>query len=51
MLDYITLSIMAVGVLILGLWIVIPIREFRTIFKSLKQRPHAQNGETKGDRA
>jgi uncharacterized membrane protein YcjF (UPF0283 family) len=35
-LDWITLSVEAVGLVILLCWIVVPIREFRGIFKRLK---------------
>ena len=35
--DWITLSVEAVGVVILLCWIVVPIREFRGIFKRLKR--------------
>ena len=37
-LDWITLLIEAVGVVILLLWIVIPIREFRAILKKIRSR-------------
>ena len=36
--DAITLLIEAVGVVILMMWIVIPIREFREILKRIKSR-------------
>jgi uncharacterized membrane protein YcjF (UPF0283 family) len=35
--DWITLSVEAVGLVILICWIVVPIREFRGIFRRLKQ--------------
>lgn len=35
--DWITLSVEAVGLLILLCWIVVPIREFKDIFKRLKK--------------
>ncbi len=38
MLDWGTYAIEAVGVLILCVWIVVPIREFKRIFKSLKEK-------------
>ena len=36
--DWITLLIEAVGVVILMLWIVMPIREFRAILKRIRSR-------------
>ena len=41
MLDWITIVIEAVGVVILLMWIVIPIREFRQILQIVKHKPHA----------
>ena len=35
--DWITLSVEAVGLVILLCWIVVPIREFKSIFKRLKK--------------
>ena len=35
--DWITISVEAVGLVILLCWIVVPIREFKGIFKRLKQ--------------
>lgn len=40
MLDWITLLIEAVGILILCVWIVIPIHEFKLIFRRLRQEGH-----------
>ena len=34
--DWMTLSIELVGLLILGIWIIIPITEFREIFAKLR---------------
>ena len=42
--DAITLLIEAVGVVILMMWIVIPIREFRDIFRTVR-RKHAASDE------
>ena len=39
--DAITLLIEAVGVVILMMWIVIPIREFMQSFEIVKHKPHA----------
>ncbi len=41
MLDWITITIELIGVAILLLWIVIPIREFRQILQVVKHKPHA----------
>ena len=41
MLDWITLVIEAVGVVILLMWIVIPIREFRLILKAVARKSPA----------
>ena len=40
MLDWITITIELVGVVILLMWIVIPIREFRQIFQIVKHKHH-----------
>ena len=41
MLDWITITIELVGIAILLMWIVIPIREFRQILQIVKHKPHA----------
>lgn len=41
MLDWITIVIEAVGIVILLMWIVIPIREFRQILKVVRRKSHA----------
>ena len=38
--DWATAAIEAVGLLILGIWIVIPIREFQGIFARIRQKDH-----------
>jgi len=38
MMDWITLRIELIGIAIFCIWIVVPIREFRAIFKRLRQR-------------
>ncbi len=38
MLDWMTLSIEAVGVVIFCIWIVVPIREFRGILNRMRRR-------------
>jgi hypothetical protein len=43
--DWMTLSIMAVGSLIFCLWIVIPIREYRMIYQQFRQ----QRSESQAD--
>ena len=40
MLDWITITIELVGIAILLLWIIIPIREFRQIFQIVKHKAH-----------
>jgi hypothetical protein len=37
MFDWMTLSVEIVGFVILTVWVVVPIREFKGIFKRLKQ--------------
>jgi len=46
--DWMTLTIELVGLLILCIWIVIPIREFKQILAKL--RPRANRHEGKSDR-
>ena len=41
MLDWITITIELVGIAILLMWIVIPIREFRQILQIVKHKQHA----------
>ena len=44
--DWITVCVEAVGIVILLCWIVVPIREFKGIFKRLKAEERAgQRGE------
>ena len=45
MLDWMSLSIEAVGLVILLIWVVIPIRAFREIFKRLKRQNARQSKE------
>jgi hypothetical protein len=40
--DWITLAVESVGLLILLTWIFVPIREFQGIFKRLKQEEQAE---------
>ena len=40
MIDWITVTIELVGIAILLMWIVIPIREFRQILQIVKHKPH-----------
>ncbi len=41
--DWITITVEAVGLIILLTWVVVPIREFRSIFKRLRQEKQAEN--------
>jgi len=41
MFDWMTWSIEGVGILILCIWIVVPIQEFKTIFRRLKLKDGA----------
>ena len=34
--DWLTLLIELVGLLILGIWIIVPIQEFKTIFQQIR---------------
>ena len=43
--DWMTLSIEAVGLVILCIWVVIPIGEFRQILAKLRPRLHRHEGE------
>ena len=54
--DWATFAIEAIGVAILLLWIVIPVREFQTIFREIRarggmrgQQPPAGAGENNTD--
>ena len=47
MLDWMSLSIEAIGIAILLIWIIVPIREFQAIFKRLKQE-NAQRKQSAG---
>jgi uncharacterized membrane protein YcjF (UPF0283 family) len=49
MIDWITILIEAVGVVILLMWIVIPIREFRDILRVLKQKRRRGREESAGE--
>jgi len=44
--DWITLTIELIGVVILLLWIVIPVREFRSILKTIRHRNDAATTTT-----
>ena len=43
--DWMTLAIEAVGALIFCVWIVIPIREYRSIYRRLRHRPAGPPGD------
>ena len=45
--DWATAAIEAVGLLILGIWIIIPVHEFQGIFAKIRHRE--QTGENQGD--
>ncbi len=45
MLDWMTLTIEAIGLAIFFVWIVIPIREFRVIFRRLKHKEATTSGQ------
>lgn len=36
MLDWMTIAIEAVGIVILCIWVIVPVQEFRTIFRRLQ---------------
>ncbi len=38
MLDWMTLTLEAIGIVILCIWVIVPIGEFRSIFGRLRQR-------------
>ena len=44
MLDWVTIVIELVGLVILVAWIVIPIREFRQILRAVKDKQRRQSG-------
>jgi len=48
MFDWMTYSIEAVGIVILCIWIVVPIREFRRIFQRLKEKEAADKRMANG---
>ena len=43
--DWMTLSVELVGVLILCIWVVAPIQEFKAIFAGLKQQDASKDDE------
>jgi hypothetical protein len=45
MLDWMTLTLEAVGILIFCAWAVVPVREFGTILRHLRQKDAAGAGE------
>jgi hypothetical protein len=47
--DWITLSIELIGVVILLLWTVIPVREFRSILKTIRHRNNTTTNGTKSE--
>jgi len=48
MIDWITIAIELVGIAIMLMWIVIPIREFREIFRTVKHKSRvAPNDDSK----
>jgi hypothetical protein len=51
MIDWITILIEAVGVAILLMWIVIPIREFRDILRVLKRKRRRESSGEDGPSA
>lgn len=42
MLDWMTLTLEAIGILIFCIWIVLPVREFRTILRRLREQRTSQ---------
>jgi hypothetical protein len=48
MLDWVTLSIEALGIVILCIWVIVPIGEFRSIFRRLRQRQEPVSAEAEG---
>jgi hypothetical protein len=38
MLDWMTLTIEAIGLTILCIWVIVPIREFRSIFQRIRHK-------------
>jgi len=48
--DWMTLAITGTGALIFCLWVVIPIREYRTIFRGLRCRPRESDASDPGER-
>ncbi len=49
MFDWMTWSIEAVGIAILLIWIVVPIGEFRQIFRRLREQNEAGSQPDSGD--
>ncbi len=46
--DWMTFAIEATGAAIFCLWVVIPIGEYRTIYRRLRQRNHDASGSREG---
>ncbi len=48
MLDWMTLTIEAIGIAILCIWVIVPIGEFRSIFRRLRQRQEPGSADANG---
>ena len=46
--DWMTLAITATGAVIFCLWVVIPIREYRTIYQRLRERAKSEDSRGGG---
>ena len=46
--DWMTWSVEGVGILILCVWVIVPIREFRVIFRRLLLRPRGRQPKDAG---
>ncbi len=48
MLDWMTLTIEAIGIIILCIWVIVPIGEFRSIFRRLRQKQQPDSADANG---
>jgi hypothetical protein len=47
MVDWVTFSVEAIGVLIFFIWIIVPIGEFKSIYRHLTSKKKSQGGHHK----
>ena len=48
MVDWVTVAVEAIGVLIFFIWIIVPIGEFKSIYRHLASQKKSQEGHQQG---